>query len=281
MRARSMSSLEAAATMANDDSLLITREGKTYRLTMAKFLQLVGDIPGVEGADWVATKTITGGTLYPETYVTFENFFVSIPDFGGDRLVAGREYVVYWNGAEYPAVCQAYDESVYIGNGDYIGAAAAPEYPFCIWGMAGTGVTVYKNGSSMLRVTLRVDEKEGVEYNKLPEEYLPEGVGSIPVFDLSEMGMPPASFSEQMEWVQADLTQLCDALDKGPVKLKYTFDMDGAQAPVWIIAQAMYMQPYNCYMVVSFATLSGAVVMSDITFNRADNVFKMTLHTMG
>lgn len=107
------------------------------------------------------------------------------------------------------------------------------------------------------------------------------GAGAIPAFDLMAMGMPPASFEEEMDWVQADVTALCSALDSGPVKLKFAIGMGEDQLPVWITAQTMCIPDVSIYLVSSQVHMEGAILMLSLEIDKTANQFRMVLSVLG
>ena len=107
------------------------------------------------------------------------------------------------------------------------------------------------------------------------------GAGAIPAFDLMAMGMPPASFEEEMDWVEADVAALCSALDSGPVKLKFTIGMGEDQLPVWITAQAMCIPDASIYLVSSQVHMEGAMLMLSLEIDKTANRFRMVLSVLG
>ena len=88
-------------------------------------------------------------------------------------------------------------------------------------------------------------------------------------------------FETEMDWVQADLTGLCNALDNGPVKLKFAVGMGEDQLPVWIIAQAMCIPDASIYLVSSQVYMEGEMLMLSLEIDKTANQFRMVLSVLG
>ena len=107
------------------------------------------------------------------------------------------------------------------------------------------------------------------------------GGGSVPTFDLTEMGMPAVSFVKEMDWVQADLTKLCEAFDKGVVKLKFTAEMGDALVHTSCVAGAMHIEETNRYLDSALLSGGGAIYLFFIEFDRENNQFRVTASVLG
>lgn len=204
--------------------------------------------------------------------------------FDPPALTVGETYTVTYNGKSYDCECIVapsgiVDDSNAVALGNCVllnGNDTGEPFAIIVSNKAVNILDIPTFTGSAAPTSVRVGIKGKVAH-PIPGELLPE----IPTFDLSEMGMPPVSFTEQTDWVQADITQLCDALDKGVVKLKYAFDMGGMQLPAVDVVGAKYLAPSDMYMVTSIATMNGAVVMSAAEFDRANNSFRMRLYVLG
>ena len=259
----------------------ITVTAKPGQLIRVKEINEKGIPTAWEAVPWGYTE----GTVYADGEYT-SKFLNGYGVFGitiNDGLEAIPENMsVVFDGVRYTNLQSGEVPGIgfVFGNLSFMNAAMGTAYentgePFIV-GVSTIGMTVFLMTETESKThTLTVKINEAV--HPIPGELLPE----IPTFDLSEMGMPPVSFTEQMDWVQADITQLCDALDKGVVKLKYAFDMGGMQLPVVDVVGAKYLAPSDMYMVTSIATMNDAVVMSAAVFDRANNSFRMMLYALG
>jgi hypothetical protein len=129
-------------------------------------------------AEWMATKEVTGGDIIvPETAKEFKApmYWVAI---SGVSLVAGVEYDVYWNGELYRLTAVQKNNRVYVGNlGIFSASWEDTGEPF---GIESTG------SSSVIRKKTQIAETATVSirtalyetYNKLPKEFLPDGLGA-------------------------------------------------------------------------------------------------------
>jgi len=89
---------------------------------------------------------------------------------------------------------------------------------------------------------------------------------AIPVFNLSEMGLPPVMPTGEYSRLNADMTKICEALDKGPVQFvvpMYT----GVVENVTIVATALRSEGQYACTYVSNALGTVLYLMIGITEN--------------
>jgi hypothetical protein len=96
----------------------------------------------------------------------------------------GLKYDIYWNGEHYR--CTAFEQSngeQFLGNADLQSVASIKENPdsnknapFLFFGSNDRTFMLTKNTSDKETVTLKVEIGAEYKYNKMPPEYLPDGV---------------------------------------------------------------------------------------------------------
>jgi hypothetical protein len=128
--------------------------------------------------DWVATKKVDGGE---ETYISQQTLSSGMWSKLQMNFQVGITYDVYFNGEIYPCVAGNEDGGIYLGNITLMESASPKPHnnePFCIyWAGAGaTGGFFYKASTVSYPITLKVTSHADAVYNKMPKEYLPEGV---------------------------------------------------------------------------------------------------------
>lgn len=98
---------------------------------------------------------------------------------GVNPLVVSKTYTVRWGGVEYTTTAFLYDGSVVIGNAGIIGGTNTGE-PFCISAFENSkSLSLYKESSTEENIAVSVFAgTETVVYNKLPKEYLPDGISA-------------------------------------------------------------------------------------------------------
>ena len=132
-------------------------------------------------AEWLATKGSSGGASLFSADIDMDGKVVQLSEHGGGfDVVFGDEYDVYWNETLYRCAAKKYDGEMYLGNGSLAltGAENTGE-PFCLYAFLLTPNTiafVKKDTSISETVSLRVTTKGEDCYNKMPVEYLPDGV---------------------------------------------------------------------------------------------------------
>lgn len=138
--------------------------------------------------DWIATKKVDGGE---ETYISQQTLTSGLWSKLQMNFQVDLDYDVYFNGEVY--VCRARNEDggIYLGNVTLMNSTSTKPHnnePFCVyWAGAGaTGGFFYKDKSVSYPITLKVTDHGGYIYNKMPKEYLPDGVAFKS--DLSEGG---------------------------------------------------------------------------------------------
>ena len=170
-------------TMAIDEEMFATYEGFLADNIKVKGENVIGDI-GVETPDWVATKElISGGSvLLPQQSINFTSS--SVYSGVSFTINTGLKYDIYWNGEHYS--CTAFEQSngeQFLGNADLQSVASIKENPdsnknapFLFFGSNDRTFMLTKNTSNKETVTLKVEMGAEYKYNKMPPEYLPDGV---------------------------------------------------------------------------------------------------------
>lgn len=170
-------------TMAIDEEMFATYEGFLADNIKVKGENVIGGI-GVETPDWVATKElISGGSvLLPQQSINFTS--ASVYSGVSFTINTGLKYDIYWNGEHYR--CTAFEQSngeQFLGNADLQSVASIKENPdsnknapFLFFGSNDRTFMLTKNTSDKETVTLKVEMGAEYKYNKMPPEYLPDGV---------------------------------------------------------------------------------------------------------
>lgn len=109
---------------------------------------------------------------------------------------------------------------------------------------------------------------KAVDENGKPTEW--ETVDPIPSFDLTAMGVPDLPLGESLQIDLDDTSALRQALDAGPVKLKYSMSVGGMSIPVSAIATALNAN--GEYSISEIVSMGGTVCHVAISFNA--NVFR-------
>lgn len=124
-------------------------------------------------ADWMATSEEGGGD---DVVISEQKLTSGMWDNLQMAIQPGFEYDVYINGVLYPCVAHADDEGIYLGNNISL---TMNDIPFCImWAGGNAKGGFYFRDSNVLSdpLYLKVTDHAYVKYNKLPEEFLPDGV---------------------------------------------------------------------------------------------------------
>lgn len=170
-------------TMAIDEEMFATYEGFLSDNIKVKGENVIGDI-GVETPDWVATKELISGgaVLLPQQSINFTSS--SVYSGVSFTINTGLKYDIYWNGEHYR--CIAFEQSngeQFLGNADLQSVASIKENPdsnknapFLFFGSNDKTFMLTKNTSDKETVTLKVEMGAEYKYNKMPPEYLPDGV---------------------------------------------------------------------------------------------------------
>lgn len=141
--------------------------------------------------DWVPVKEETGtdGLVMKSRQIVFrESASASIASKaatgGGFDIKAGGLYTVTWNGTAYDCRCvEGEDGGLYLGNPALAGLTGENGEPFCIQAFRSgsdkiiSSLIVYKETEDTQTVTLEILGHKEVTYDKIPEEFLPEGYG--------------------------------------------------------------------------------------------------------
>ena len=144
---------------------------------------VIGDI-GVGQPDWVAKQKLTeGASVWTEREVDFKGTSnVALSDFGGGfKANNGVEYDVYWDGERYECIAKESNEGLYLGNGNLVFGTAEENTgePFCLYASFLAPDTIFyirKTGGTPDVLKVKVTHRGYVEYDKMPVEYLPDGV---------------------------------------------------------------------------------------------------------
>lgn len=133
-------------------------------------------------ADWMATSVEQGGTpiFYADLVFTENTNIAFLSEYGGGfKVDPGFEFDVYWGGVKYVCPLKEKGGEPYIGNGSLALGAEDTGEPFCLYGVFLAPDLIYyvkKNTTTAETISLYVTVKSEVFYNKLPEEFLPDGV---------------------------------------------------------------------------------------------------------
>lgn len=140
-----------------------------------------------ETPDWVAKTTgYEGAPVWSEKTVNFTGSIAFCSDNGGNfKVDVGVDYDVYWNGRLYRCTAKQHDDGPYLGNGSLAFGASSVENtrePFCLYGvfLAPDTIAYIKKGTNTAEaVTIKVTVGGNIEFNKMPVEYLPDGVAML------------------------------------------------------------------------------------------------------
>jgi hypothetical protein len=152
--------------IAVDEPIEYTVEGFLADGVKVKGENVIGEI-GVGQPDWVAKKKMVGGTeiFIPEQSVSsmmWKNLQIA--------LQSGLVYDVYVDGVLYACEAWGSGQSVYLGNNTSL---TRNDYPFCVFWAGGTATSGMFFGEGK---KLKVTDHAYYVYDKMPTEYLPEGV---------------------------------------------------------------------------------------------------------
>ena len=150
-----------------------------YKRVLADEVAVKGEnivgIPGQVTPDWVATKKEVGG----DTIVISEQTVTS-GEWNNRQtdIEPGIAYDVYINDTRYSCVAFEEDGAIYLGNNADM---TRNDYPFCIAWSGGTAASgmFFKDASLTYPLKLKVTSGAVFEYNKMPAEYLPDGVAMM------------------------------------------------------------------------------------------------------
>lgn len=170
-------------------------------------------------------KKVTGEDreIIPETVATISMFGYQYAAGSKAGIAEGVTYIVTWNGVEHTCVGKKGDGSTnYIGNDAlYDTSKEDTGEPFCISTLYGYSKYQYSiYGEEGATVTVKVDEKQVVEWHKLERGYLPDDLGDVKCWDdldgkpfsaesVSEEIMPATTLALKpaVGWGYATLTQ--------------------------------------------------------------------------
>lgn len=168
-----MTCVGKSPSMAIDETMEATYEGFLSDGIKVKGENVIGEI-GVKTPDWVATKEEHGG----DTVVIAEQTLSSM--IWNNRqwdIIPGITYEVYINGTRYTCTAFELDGGVALGNNTSLNMN---DYPFCIfWSGNGPSGFFYKNNTLTFPLNLKVTDAIVGIYNKMPPEYLPDGVAML------------------------------------------------------------------------------------------------------
>lgn len=180
--------------------------------------------------DWMPTKTVKYTDILPETAtptptVESNGMYNYTLEGATAAFVEGKEYSIWLDGVEYTDTARLFTSDFMwpgIGNANMaLPNVDATDYPFVAFAV--TNITL---GTTAPVSTVRIAIKE-TSYNKMPSGFMPEGFGT-PYFDLSALGLGAigldASSSAAVDF--DTITAIRNALDAGPVKLKYSIGFD-------------------------------------------------------
>jgi hypothetical protein len=212
-------------------------------------------------ADWMATKEEHGGSVELACDITFTSEYGSMPvHYTPD--VGYYDLDVYWNNTKYSCTLVTSSGEAFLGNRSLLGTRypdTGEPFVFTGWALTGKEPTltgVKKATSTAETVNLVITTHEYTAFNKMPEEYLPDGVvkrvngkkpdasGNVEI----ETGGGSASIDVTASVGQTIVVEEVDA-DGKPTKWK------AAEYPLTvteIIPQTTFTGSYNstygCYM---------------------------------
>lgn len=165
------------------------------------------------GVDWLATKEVIqeGSVVFPEVTKSFDGAMQFLSGVQME-IDPGLYYDVNWNGKIYTRQALVYDGETYLGNGRVVFGSAAGDLPdtgepFGIVYNGGANLMLKKANTTTESITLSISTAGEYRYNKMPAEYLPDGIAkvdtatvgqTIVVKSVDENGKPT-------EWEAADL----------------------------------------------------------------------------
>ena len=170
-------------------------------------------------AEWMATMVAEGEEeeILPERTISFTSKAAMV---AGDsyKLLEGSRYTVYWNGTAYACTAAlASSGDMVLGNGYYhMTTMQNTGEPFCFTESGGSGY-VKKSTATAETFTVRIVKLPDLVPNKLPAEFLPDGIGgnanidvtaavgqTIVVKSVDENGKPTAwesaDYQERTHW---------------------------------------------------------------------------------
>jgi hypothetical protein len=132
-------------------------------------------------ADWMATKEEHGGSVELACDITFTSEYGSMPvHYTPD--VGYYDLDVYWNNTKYSCTLVTSSGEAFLGNRSLLGTRypdTGEPFVFTGWALTGKEPTltgVKKATSTAETVNLVITTHEYTAFNKMPEEYLPDGV---------------------------------------------------------------------------------------------------------
>lgn len=155
-----------------DEPIKYTVEGFLADGVKVKGENVIGT-PGQTTPDWVATKKLEGGNV---VYIPEQTVSSSMWNNLQVAFQPGMLYDVYINGTLYTREADANgSQGVLLGNS---ASMSLNDDPFCIMWAGGTATSgmFFKDSSISSPVTLKVTDHAYYVYDKMPEDYLPDGV---------------------------------------------------------------------------------------------------------
>ena len=136
------------------------------------------NIEGGSDAEWTATSEHVGNN---NIVIAEQTLSSGVWSKLQTKLVVGMTYEVSIDDACYLCVCYNHDDGgIYLGNGTLAGSNSTPHNnePFCIFAYSdsSTSGTFTRSNALSYPLKLKVTGPIYVEYNKLPEKFLPECV---------------------------------------------------------------------------------------------------------
>lgn len=138
-------------------------------------------------AEWMATMVAEGEEeeILPERTISFTSKAAMV---AGDsyKLLEGSRYTVYWNGTAYACTAAlASSGDMVLGNGYYhMTTMQNTGEPFCFTESGGSGY-VKKSTATAETFTVRIVKLPDLVPNKLPAEFLPDGIGGNANIDVT------------------------------------------------------------------------------------------------
>ena len=114
-------------------------------------------------------------TILEETSVSFNNEMSSLYGLGTEKVISGKPYIVYWNGAKYECTAFEASYSVFLGNGSLSGEGDDTGEPFCMEMLTATSAFVMKSNSNTETIKIKVETPEVVKYHTIDPNFIPPG----------------------------------------------------------------------------------------------------------
>ena len=208
-------------------------------------------------------------------------------DMSSATLIEGKKYNLTVNGTVYPELEAFTQELVGIGNPALIDAGEDNGCPVAIardatGALAGVPVWICQHNtvvddptvSTIVRFDVKIERVEPTVH-KIPEKYIP----TPPEFDLTAMGLPAVSIGSYSQLDDVDVTDICTALGKGPVKFTFAFNYEGTEIPAVYLGlgiSALGGWQSNCIL-----NFQGAPVFGSLIFDQTNRQITARITPLG